>query len=173
MTHSAKPPDYYTAAYPGREEALISIREGRAEGAETVIAFLEEDPYSFGTGYQKERAWRYLRRVPLTESQKQRLRGVALSCVRTRWGRDLLPMARLLNSIADADLRRQVRELTESSDPMTARRARLLEAFLVSLRQGDEYVRQVREQWLPASYGFGSRSQGSGRKPGKPRWTSR
>lgn len=54
-----------------------------------LIAFLEADPYFFGSGYRKEEIIRLLKRCDLTPKQADRLRGVVLRSVeRPEWRRE-------------------------------------------------------------------------------------
>ncbi len=70
------------AAYPiGFHQQLDRLQAGDREGLPLVLAFLEADPYVFGSGYAKERALRALKRITLTNGEVDRLRRIVIAAV--------------------------------------------------------------------------------------------
>ncbi|MBV9467758.1 MAG: hypothetical protein JO316_06770 [Abitibacteriaceae bacterium] len=139
---------YHTTWHPEAEQAIAELKRGNLNFVEPVISFLDKDPYTHGSGYLKEKAWRYLKRVTLTKKEEERLRQIALHCVKTRLGREFFPMCRFICGIADDKLRAQVQKLTESEDISVRRRANLLAAYLESLAHGERYRRQSEQAWV-------------------------
>ena len=126
------------------ESALLraniqKLKAGNQNGVEEIILFLEKDYYSHGSGYLKEKAWKYLRRADLNEIQKARLCAVAISYVQTRLCREFFPMCRCICLIADENFREQINLLENSRDLDIQRRAKLLGAYLQSLEFGERY----------------------------------
>src|SRR5438045_538714 len=70
------------AAYPpGFWEDVARLRAGDPAGLETAVAFLEQDPWFFGSGYVKADLLRYLKRFDLPPPYDDRLRRVILAAV--------------------------------------------------------------------------------------------
>ena len=55
------------------DSGRVRIRAGDPDYVERAIAYLEADPYFDGTGYVKSYLVRYLKLVPFTQSQQERL----------------------------------------------------------------------------------------------------
>jgi len=75
--------------------AYQRMRDSRATDWEVLIAFLERDPYTFGSGYRKQYILRKLKRAPLTEPQKERLRAMLLKQVSAPPRREIREYCRL------------------------------------------------------------------------------
>jgi len=140
---------YYTDFYPGVDEAIAELKQGNVAFVEPVISFLEKDPYSFGSGYRKEKAWRYLRRVLLTKRQKERLCDVAIACVKTRMGREFFPMCRFVCGIMNDKFCQEIYKLSRlSDDGNIKRRATLLAAYFQGVENGERYRLQAFWHWV-------------------------
>lgn len=135
----------FPKGYPQVEALVRRVRRGRRRTLGRLIEFLQADPYTHGSGYVKQAAWRSLSAVELTPDQRQRLLGVALQYVKVRLSREFFRMCRFVAGIADDDFRATVSELAESPDPRVRHRANLLAAYLQSIRLGD-LTRQL--SWL-------------------------
>ena len=139
---------YYRDFYPGVDQAIVELKQGNVAFVEPIISYLEKDPYTFGSGYRKEKIWRFLRRVSLTEKQKERLRAVALKQVWTRMSREFFPMCRFISAIADGKFREQLERVSMAAgDADVLRRAALLDAYCVSLHNGERYRWQSLRSW--------------------------
>ena len=73
-----------------------------------VVSFLEADPVFFRSGYVGESILRKLRRHPLTEPVKERLRRVVLDAVRRRHRRAFRRFSSLARDLDTTDLRLQL-----------------------------------------------------------------
>jgi len=135
--------------------AYTGLLEGDAKKADPLIRFLEKDEYKFGTGYAKELIWRNLKRVKLTDNQKQRLRKVAMTYLNKRMQREFWYMCRFIHLIADDTFRSQVKTLTESKDGKVRQRASLLYAYLQSDAQGERVRRDFYYKCLRVRHRFG------------------
>ncbi len=142
---STRPADYHRHLYPDIHNSILELKRGNPAHVEPIITFLERDPYTHRSGYDKEKAWRYLGRVPLTDKQKERLRQVALHYARTRLSREFFPMCRFMSGLATEKFKRQVQELEASPEGRVRWRAALLSAYLEGLHWGEE-VRQ-KSRW--------------------------
>lgn len=128
---------YNFAHYPSIDGAVAELKKGNRAYCEPIIHFLEIDPYEYGSGYVKEKVWRYLQRVELTEKQKERLRQVALHYVRNRMSREFFPMCRFMHSIKTQRFEHQVEQLMQTPDARVHQRAKLLKIYLRSIAAGD------------------------------------
>lgn len=135
---SKQPSDYYRPLHPAVHGSVAELKKGNLAHVEPVIHFLEYDPYTFGTGYLKEKIWRYLLRVSLTKKQEERLRQVALHYVEVRMSREFFPMCRFVSGIATEKFKEQVRVLEESTDLQVRRRAALLAAYFKGIKHGED-----------------------------------
>src|SRR5512133_3867405 len=74
---------YDQLAFPGGLHREFELLRSADENAiEMAISFLEADPWYFRSGYYKEDMLRLLRKVPLTDEQRSRMRDLILKRVR-------------------------------------------------------------------------------------------
>jgi hypothetical protein len=140
--------EYYAPLYPDITLSVMELKNGSLAFVEPIICYLERDVYSLGSGYLKEKIWRYLVRIKLTEKQKGRLRQVALHYVKTRISREFYPMCRFIREIADDKFATQVHELQNSSDQKVQRRAIIMSAYLQSISQGEQARSYFHDRWM-------------------------
>lgn len=143
-----KPPDYSNSFYPDVTYSVAQLKQGSGEHLAPILNFLERDPYTHGSGYLKEKIWHYLRRVPLTKKQEQRLLGVAVLYVRTRLSREFFPMCRFVRGFATEHFEQQIHNLENSDDKRVRHRASLLAAYFTSLQHGEETRFASHWRWL-------------------------
>ena len=108
---------------PWLRALLDRLDHGDGDAVEEAIAFLEQDPYFFRSGYARERIARRLASVDLTPEQKFRARAIV---VRTVDGELHCPqpgVGRLARAVGDNPLRRELRTRLTGSDAKVARRA--------------------------------------------------
>jgi len=94
----------YAAYPPGFEDQYQALKAGNAAGAEMAIAFLEADPWFFRTGYIKANLARFLKRIPLSNTQVSRLEKVLIKIVDERNTEEFRSYCRLARIIATANL---------------------------------------------------------------------
>src|SRR4029079_12913933 len=99
-------------------------------GVAAILTFLQDDPYEFGSGYEKEAAWQLLKRVELTDSERARVLSIARSYLGRRVGREFRYMALFVRRIADAAFRAEVEQMGSERSYEVGKRARLLAAYL-------------------------------------------
>ena len=87
------------------------------------VDFLEADPVFFRSGYVGESILRRLRRHPLTEPVKERLRHVVVDAVRRRHRREFRRFSSLARDLDTPVLRLQLEELARGSDARVRRHA--------------------------------------------------
>ena len=119
------------AAYPaGFWKDYEQLRAGDAAGLESVVRFLEADPYFFRSGYVKVMLIRAIKPPLLKPGDIARLQSVVLSLVDCRDDRDFRAFCRLAKKVDDADFREQLTRRADESDFNVRRRARwVLEAL--------------------------------------------
>ena len=111
-------PDDRAAAW-----TLYLLFDGRPADLEPLVGFLERDPWTFGSGYSKADAIRFLKRAPLDDTAKQRLRRVVLNAVDGRDRREFRHYCKLARKVDAPDLRAALRERMTGNDPNVRRRA--------------------------------------------------
>lgn len=111
---------------------LKGLASGHPRAIETAIAFLEADPWFFRSGYEKQNIIRRLKRVALTEIQKQRLGFVVLAAIDGRDREEFRHFGRLACAVWSDFLDEQVAERMTSTDPGIRRRATWVAAAAVS-----------------------------------------
>ena len=80
---------------------------------EVLITYLKRDPYAFRSGYYKEKILRRLKRAPLTETQKTRLRAMLLAQVQKPPRREVRDYCRLAIVLDEPEFRRELELLEE------------------------------------------------------------
>lgn len=97
-----------------------------------VIDFLAVDIPAFRCGYEKEWYLRRLKSLPLTETQKARLKTIALDLARKpNYRRDFSDWAKLMIVLADEIFIAELQTLLESSDVFVRKKAeRMLTVIL-------------------------------------------
>jgi len=122
---------------PGFWKGYAQFCAGDASKLEMAVAFLEADPYVFGSGCVKEDFIHALKHMDLPPSALQRLQRVVLSVVDTRDGREFRDYCRLARKVDSPELREQLRQRLAHDDPNVRRRARwVLEALGEKVPQG-------------------------------------
>jgi len=92
-----------------REEVIEGILLKQPEAIEDGVLFLEENPRYFRTGYFKASIASKLKSVPLTESQRHRLREAILRAITSnRVGPEFTEYARLAAVIVTSDFHEKV-----------------------------------------------------------------
>ena len=79
-----------------RPETLNAIRAGGRNEIEAALAFLEADPYFFGSGYLKEKVLHALKRAPWNRSDETQLKIIILRALEGRYKREFAFYARLI-----------------------------------------------------------------------------
>ncbi|MGH9767193.1 MAG: hypothetical protein ACREAB_07140 [Blastocatellia bacterium] len=103
----------------------------RIGGVESIIAFLEEDPWTFGSGYAKADMVKLLRKLDLTPKQGERLRKVLLTIVDKRHRREFRLYCLLACKLDSPELRRELTRRLGSRDEGVSRRARWMLDYLI------------------------------------------
>lgn len=119
----------HAAMYPGELNdaiAALAAAPAAAVAVETVMVFLEADPWCFRSGYVKQEILRRLRRQPLTIEQKERLGKALLMHVDAGDRRELLDACKLARRHPTRSLRAQLKERLVSPDGDIARRSLLM-----------------------------------------------
>lgn len=109
---------------PGFPEAAAQLRLGNTGGLESVVQFLEADPWFFRSGYLKDDLLKYVSRVPLDAPYRARLQRVVLNAIDLRDRREFSRYCRLASVVQDEKFRAQVEERLKSDDEGISRRAR-------------------------------------------------
>lgn len=99
------------------------LSAGEPGATEEALAFLEQDPYFFRSGYARERVARRLAHVDLSPAQKQRARAIVLDRVDGRRHCPHPGIGRLARAVADNALRGELRARLHHPDAAVARRA--------------------------------------------------
>ena len=103
--------------------ALVKARTGDNSSVETLVRFLEADPYCFRSGYSKADAINALTRLDLGEAERLRLRKVLLSAVDKPARREFRRYIRLARFLDDPALRAALTSRTQSKSEPGARNA--------------------------------------------------
>lgn len=108
----------------GGRDFLKQLAKGRQRAVAISIAFLQADPFFATSGYMKVELIRRLKRVPLTDLQKQRLRAVALARVDGPDRNEFAAYGKLALAVRSPGLEAEVQRRLSSDDPGIRRRAR-------------------------------------------------
>ncbi|MDF1838049.1 MAG: hypothetical protein P1V35_09290 [Planctomycetota bacterium] len=94
---------------------------------EFAIAFIDFDPYYFGSGYTKALLLRKLKSCPLTESQRSRLNAILLDAAANRPWREYSDYCRLAAKIANKKLYEALEQMAKETGAAPARARMMLE----------------------------------------------
>ena len=109
-----------------RPEALQQLEQGDPELLELALGFVEANAFYFRSGYLKQRLFRRLRRMKLTETQRQRVLAGVLGALHSQRGEGWSDFCLLAAAFADAAFVAAVSEFVSHRDAHVARRARIL-----------------------------------------------
>jgi hypothetical protein len=138
--------DALASAYPpGFWEHVELLKRGDVRGLESVIRFLEADPWFFRSGYTKEELIRYIKRVPLSPSDKARLQQVVLAVIQGGDRQEFRRYCSLAKEIDTPDFRERVTSLLDSEDAGVRRRAQCVLAALT----GQSLPPRCGKPWWP------------------------
>ena len=113
------------ALYQPVEAARETLRDQPTEEAiETLVRFLEADPYCHRSGYEKADVIRSLTQVELSEEIRARLQRVLLTAVHGPTRREFRVYIRLARAVDDDELRIALSDALASRDRHIARHAR-------------------------------------------------
>lgn len=113
-----------------------------------LIRILEKETSRFTMGLTKESIWHYLKRVQLTESQKKKLRVIALAALHQQMRREFWKMCKLMYYLNDESFCAAVRRYMNWSDEKIRKRASLLYAHLQSLEEGAKARHRFSNEYL-------------------------
>ena len=126
--------NYDRLAFPGGLTRAYDRLKQRDEGmVESVIAFLEGDPYFFRSGYVKADLLRALSKLPLDQGHRARLRQVILERVKGPARREFRRYCNLAPYVSTPGFEHELQTLEDSTDPVVARQAAWV---LAALRRG-------------------------------------
>jgi len=92
------------------------VRRGNRGALESVIRYLEADPWFPGTGWEKEKILRFLRRIDI-EGYEERLREVVITVVQSGHPRrELYLYRRLSHRVMNDELRSALEALADDTD---------------------------------------------------------
>lgn len=96
------------------DEHRDKVRSGDREAIDDTIVYLEADPWYFRSGYLKEWLLDNLRKAPLNEENKSRLRKVILNVAAGRNRREFRRYCLLAKKVTNEDFERTVKEKAEA-----------------------------------------------------------
>ena len=108
--------EYNALAFPGGlEHFLERLKRLEPPAVEEAIEFLEAEPWFYRSGYIKEEIVRRLKKVAVTERQRNRLAAVVLRSTNVGTRRLSLHLARLARIVDSPTFRQRVESLLRSS----------------------------------------------------------
>lgn len=112
------------AALPStRPGFMTALAEGRRSAIDDAVAFLEADPWFFRSGYEKQNLLRQLKRIPLSDGQKDRLATVVLAVVQSRDRQEFRHYCRLARVLWSSALEAEIVKRLRNPDADVRRRA--------------------------------------------------
>ena len=111
-------------AFPGGlEREFDLLKHSDAQAVEMAVQYLEADPWYFRSGYIKEQLIQALRKVSLTDAQRERLREVVIERIKKGSGREFRRYCRLARDLRSAEFVAKIRQAMLSEDANISRRA--------------------------------------------------
>lgn len=91
------------------EDIRKRVADGSSQAVDDLIEYLAVDIPAFRSGYAKERFYRQLKKIPLTQAQIDRLRDIAIArCASNEYLRDDSELRRVMIRLADLDFLNRV-----------------------------------------------------------------
>ena len=111
---------------------MPAFESGDKRAIDEMLDFLEIDIPAFKLGYEKEYIYGKLKRLPLDERHRERLRQIALSqCASPYYRRELTDLSRLMIKVGDESLVQKLEKLSESTGEFVRKKAlRMLNIIL-------------------------------------------
>ena len=122
------------------------LKGGDQSHMEQAIAFLEADPWFYGSGYAKEDIVPALKRLPLSSDFAARLVSVVLNMVDRRNGREFRAYQQLACKVDSPELREGLTQRMDSGDADIRRRARWVLAALAQKDHMERGKKKAKEQ---------------------------
>lgn len=112
---------------------------------ENLIRFLENDPIEFGSGYNKEIVWRYIRRYPLNDEQIHRLEEAAFRCLARPMTPEFKFMYQTMSHIATEAFWKRVEGILQADNPIIQINAYCLYAYSKGIYAGEKLRLEMKE----------------------------
>lgn len=107
------------------EDIRRRLADGSPQAVDDLIEYLAVDIPAFRSGYAKERFYRQLKKIPLTQAQIARLRDIALArCASAEYRRDDSELRRVMIQLADLDFLNRVAAIPSSTGSRIERHKR-------------------------------------------------
>lgn len=108
---------------PGFDDAVLALKRGDSAYLDLAIEYLEADPFFYRSGYVREELLTYVKRLPRSREQDERLRAVLLMVVDKRDRRDFRRFCALERWLDNAALRGELERRRVEGSPAVRRRA--------------------------------------------------
>jgi hypothetical protein len=131
---------------PGFVEQLERCRRGDPAGLDDVLDFLEAKPRFFRSGYIREKALRFLPRVPRTDAQARRMRELVLGAVDLHHRGSIRRFCSLARAVDAPFLRDALQQRRQHSSGQVRARARCVLDALGAPPWDEEQARARREE---------------------------
>jgi hypothetical protein len=133
-------------------ESLFALQEAvkkqNPDALSIAISFLEADVTTIGSGYAKERIWKYVVKYNLDERAIRRLCHIALRYLDKPIQREFWYMCRAITRIADNEFWQHVKAKTLALDPLIGVRATYLYEYSKGINAGEHIHQEVSAKWL-------------------------
>lgn len=103
-----------------------------------AIKFLEEDPYSFGSGYIKENLWKHILHFKIDKIDNERLQNVALKYIEKKMTREFRYMCHAMSQIAEKSFWNNVATIFQTTSFPVQKRAGILFGYKKGIIEGDK-----------------------------------
>ncbi|MEL7436144.1 MAG: hypothetical protein AAFN11_19530, partial [Chloroflexota bacterium] len=133
----------YFVEQHSRRDLRRAIKRADPKFFEPALIYLEDDPYTFGSGYRKVDIWRYIRRYDLQDADIQRLEQAALQYLARPMSREFKHMCQTMCRIATDDFWAIIEEKRDSDVPRVQVNAYCLHAYADGMMAGEK-----RRLWL-------------------------
>jgi len=118
------------------EPVMTQFRAGDPDAIDSILDFLEVDIPAFRCGYAKESFFRMLKRLHVSELQKERLRALALArCGSLEYRREDAELRRLMINLADHQFLERLTSLEESSIAKARHKCQLMRKVILGERK--------------------------------------
>ncbi len=128
----------YSFSHMNRQDLRQAVKRADMSIFEGLIEFLEDDPRTFGSGYSKERIWKYIKRYELSSNDIERLEKAALHYLFRPMSREFRYMCQKMCRIASDKFWKNVKSYLDSDDEIIKLNASCLYPYSEGMKAGEE-----------------------------------
>lgn len=128
----------YSFSKMNRKELRHAVKRAEPSIFEDLLRFLEDDPLTFGSGYTKEKIWKYIKRYKLSSNDLKRIENVALQYLYRPMSVEFRYMCQTMCVIASKRFWTEIKTHLKSENELVSLNASCLFPYSESMNAGEK-----------------------------------